>query len=228
MRSGTILVGLGMMVLAACNKTSNPDLGSAPAASAVSTPPPVDTARARGAEALRGHEAWRMSAAKCPIELAAPPAPRPGVNLGDLALEQGHLVGEPNVSIVKSLDDGFSFPSGGGDAVPVLYVETSRIAPVLDAASQTFRAGSSEGTAYLFDRTAGKFTCMAKVRAESSSSVTSLGAQERQAQMWLTMDLMFAIEREITANARAIESAPDADAGPMDAGRSDGSTRPRK
>jgi hypothetical protein len=219
MRVGAIFLP---MIFAACSKASDPN--KLPSTNATPVPPPVppptSETSTRGAEALQGHESWHMSTAKCPIAMSAPPAPKAGANLGELALEQGQLAGRPNTTIVKSLAEGFSLPSTQGDDVPVIYVETSRVEPILDGASQTFAAGVSDGVAYVFDRSAGKFRCMARVHATSSPSVTTLNAQDRSVRTWLTMDLMFAIDREVVANARAIDVAHDAGAGDAGRGRS--------
>lgn len=141
------------------------------------------------------------------------PPPKPGQNLGQLALEQGPREGRLNTNIVKSFADGK--PLGGtGDAVDVLYVETERIDPALDEGSQSFTAGRSRGTAYVWDRSVLRFACIAQVDAQSSPSVTSLRKDDRSAILWIAMDLIFNIERDIATKARAIATAdgPSTDA----------------
>lgn len=139
------------------------------------------------------------------------PKPKPGQNLGQLALEQGPREGRLNTNVVKTFADGK--PLGGkGEAVDVLYVETERVDPALDEATQTYAPGRSRGTAYVWDRATLRFVCMAPVDAHSSPEVTSLRKGSASAVLWLAMDLLFAIEREVVLNARAIASDAEADA----------------
>lgn len=147
--------------------------------------------------------------------------PTKGKNIGDLALEQGRKPGQIDLHTVKSLGGAPMTFGAPGDAVDVLYVETTHVAPTI-AADDTFTPGLSEGTAYVWDAAASRFACIASVRATSSPEVTALGRQDRSALLWLAIDLETSIERAIVANARAIEGQSAdaaADAMAVDAGR---------
>lgn len=200
----------------ACTKKLLDDKPPPPTATKPPPPPPDRSAYDR---AVAGHESWRPSADPCPIKMSPLPPPKPGENLGQLALNVGAREGRLNTNVVKSFDEGKPLGTTG-DAVEVLYVESTRVDPALDPSSQTYTAGTSKGTAYVWDRAASRFACMAEVNARSSASVTSLGKEDRSAALWLALDLMFAIEREVADKARAIASADTAiDAGSKDGGR---------
>ena len=198
-----------ILVLTACNSSADSSQptatpaptsrGPAPEATPAANRPP---ARPSFAQALEGHEQWVMSSEPCVIQMKALPAPKPGQNLGQLAIEQGHEAGQLRTSTVKNLIHGQ--PPGPGDDVPVIYVETSRTEAHIDPGTSTYAPGASAGTAYVFDRRTGRFACMAAVKAESSSTVTALSPGDSEAAMWIEVDLMSAVDRQIVANAHAI------------------------
>jgi hypothetical protein len=168
------------------------------------TPPPKPTATDPTVQnALVGAASWTAGPGTCPIAMTSLP-PTKGKNIGDLALAQGHRPGQINLDTVKSLAEAPpSFGSQRGDSVDVLYVQTHVVEPTLDT-SDTFHAGESEGTAYVWDAATKRFACIAHVSATSSSSVTALDHTEPSAKLWLAIDLEIAIERAIVANARPI------------------------
>jgi hypothetical protein len=143
--------------------------------------------------------------------MRALPPPAPGQDLSTQVMEQGLAEGRAttqlDTAIVKSVRD--SQPPGGAPGVPVRYVETSRTAGVADLQQRTYTPGVSTGTAYIFDRRTGKFACMAEIRATNSATIKAQ-LKDRDVAMWLELDLMAAIEREIVANARAISTSPPA------------------
>jgi hypothetical protein len=190
-------------------------------------PPDPQLAEAKEAyrRSIADHASWRPSSEPCPVKMNPLPPAKPGQNLGRAALAEGPREGRLNTNVVRSFEERNPI-TRVGDAVEVLYVETSRVNPVPDPTTQTYRPGISKGVAYVWDAAQSRFACMADVNARSSSTVTSLGKDDKSAAMWMALDLMFAIEREVADHARAIARL-DMDAG-ADSGRDAGAIRRSK
>jgi hypothetical protein len=204
-RLGLRILGwsIAALAMAACGRRSPPPDDPPPSPA----PAPAPAARKAAPPREPDHpETWRASDSPCPIEMTAVAAPKPGETLGEAAIAQGRSPSQINSTIVKTFPSGWT-PSPGGEDVPVVYVEASRTEPALSEDRQTFRAGSSSGTAYIFSRAANKFVCMATVHATSSHVVTTLSQKDDAATAWLLMDLQAAIEREVASNARLIDAS---------------------
>lgn len=179
-----------------------PVVASAPAPLSLVLPPPTTPF----ARALAGLDRWQPSDAPCPVALRAPDAEvAGGARPGEAALHHaGEATGEP-FEVVRATS-GAALPSEAASSrrYQVLYVRTEHREPSIEDA-YSFSAGRSAGRAFLIDTAAGRVVCVGDVAARNGEAIT--GASDREAEMWLVLQLQIAEERAIALGLHAI--APD-------------------
>ncbi len=133
----------------------------------------------------------------CPVVLHAPDAALvASATPGQDALRLGSSFTDEPFSIVAA-DSGAILPDQPASTAryQALYVRTSHAEPEVAKHGHTFTPGHSAGRVWLVDMQAGSVVCVGDVRAENGDTME--GSTEREAGMWLILQLGMAEERAI-------------------------------